>query len=592
MDKWLTYSPVSGHGNATITLSASTLTGLEDRIATLIATGSQEGQTLSATTVITQKLTPSEKYLTFNISSAGTINWKTSNRSVAKTIEYKLNDRDWVSIHSTTGSTAPKINVVAGDKIQFRGNNATYGSSSSYYNTFDGSTAEFEIEGNIMSLINSTNFSTLKTLESDYTFSYLFYNCTGLTSAENLILPATTLTKRCYSVMFGGCTSLATAPVLPATTLAEGCYNSMLYGCTSLTTAPVLPATTLAYGCYTNMFVGCTSLTTVPSLPATTLAQACYEHMFDNCVSLTAVPSNYLPVTALTYGCYSGMFYGCSSLTTAPALPATTLANYCYSTMFASCTSLIAAPELPATTLASGCYNSMFYGCSSLTAAPALPATTLAYGCYDSMFSNTNVLPDCSNIDFASSTVVASGGLKGLFYGTKVTDNDLERLLPKNDNGRYYLPATTLAESCYADMFNRCKSLTTAPELPATTLADGCYSGMFKNCTSLTTAPELPTNTLVDSCYSHMFDGCTSLTTAPALPANTLADYCYEYMFDGCTSLSYIKCLATDISAYRCRDYWVRGVAATGTFVKNPNMTSWTEGNSGIPEGWTVTNAS
>ena len=55
MDKWLTYSPVSGHGNATITLSASTLTGLEDRIATLIATGSQEGQTLSATTVITQK---------------------------------------------------------------------------------------------------------------------------------------------------------------------------------------------------------------------------------------------------------------------------------------------------------------------------------------------------------------------------------------------------------------------------------------------------------------------------------------------------------------------------------------------------------
>ena len=448
MDKWLTYSPVSGHGNATITLSASTLTGLEDRIATLIATGSQEGQTLSATTVITQKLTPSEKYLTFNISSAGTINWVTSNRSVAKTIEYKLNDGDWVSIRSTTGSTAPKINVVAGDKIQFRGNNTAYSNSSSYYNTFDGSTAEFEIEGNIMSLINSTNFSTLKTLESDYTFSYLFYNCTGLTSAENLILPATTLTNRCYSVMFGGCTSLTTAPALPAMTLAEGCYNSMFYDCTSLTTAPVLPATTLANYCYTNMFVNCTSLTTVPSLPATTLAEGCYEHMFDNCASLTAVPSNYLPVTALTYGCYNGMFYGCASLTT--------------------------APELPATTLANSCYSNMFYNCTSLTIAPAiLPATTLAYSCYDSMF-----------------------------------------------------------------------------------------------------------------------QGCTSLTTAPALPANTLASYCYWGMFDGCSSLSYIKCLATDISAYRCREYWVRGVAATGTFVKNPNMTSWTTGKDGIPEDWTVVNDS
>ena len=563
MDKWLTYSPVSGHGNATITLSASTLTGLEDRIATLIATGSQEGQTLSATTVVTQKLIPSEKYLTFNISSAGTINWAKSDTASTKTIDYKLNNGEWISIKSRMGSLATKINVVAGDKIQFRGNNATYGSSSSSYSTFSGSTAGFEVEGNIMSLINSTNFSTLKTLESDYTFSYLFYNCTGLTSAENLILPATTLTNRCYSVMFGGCTSLTTAPALPAMTLAEGCYNSMLYGCTSLTTATELPATTLADYCYTNMFVGCTSLTTVPSLSATTLAQACYEHMFDNCASLTAVPSNYLPVTALTYGCYGGMFSNCSSLTTAPALPSTTLANYCY--------------------------NGMFRGCTSLTTAPELPATTLAYGCYSDMFYGTNVLPDCSNIDFASSTVVASGGLKGLFSGTKVTDNDLEILLPKNDNGRYYLPATTLADSCYQEMFYKCTSLTTAPELPATTLANSCYSHMFESCASLTTAPSvLPATTLADSCYDSMFQGCTSLTTAPALPANTLASYCYWGMFDGCSSLSYIKCLATDISAYRCREYWVRGVAATGTFVKAPSMTSWTEGKDGIPEGWTV----
>ena len=565
MDKWLTYSPVSGHGNATITLSASTLTGLEDRIATLIATGSQEGQTLSATTVITQKLTPSEKYLTFNISSAGTINWATSNRSAAKTIQYKLNDGDWVSIHSTTGNTAPKINVVAGDKIQFRGNNATYGSSSTSYSTFSGSTAGFEIDGNIMSLINSTDFSALTTLESGFNFVNLFSDCTGLTSAENLILPATTLANYCYSSMFVGCTSLTTSPALPATALTESCYNSMLYGCTSLTTAPELPATTLADYCYTNMFIGCTSLTTVPSLPATTLAQGCYEHMFDNCASLTAVPSNYLPVTALAWGCYNGMFYGCSSLTTAPELPATTLTSYCY--------------------------QNMFYGCTSLTTAPELPATTLAYGCYDSMFYGTNVLPDCSNIDFASSIVVASGGLKGLFSGTKVTDNDLERLLPKNDNGRYYLPATTLADYCYQEMFYKCTRLTTAPELPATTLVGSCYDSMFEGCVSLTTAPALPATTLADYCYDSMFQGCTSLTTAPELPANTLADYCYEYMFDGCSSLSYIKCLATDISAYRCRDYWVRGVSSTGTFVKNPNKT-WSTGVDGIPRGWTVVNNS
>ena len=34
-------------------------------------------------------------------------------------------------------------------------------------------------------------------------------------------------------------------------------------------------------------------------------------------------------------------------------------------------------------------------------------------------------------------------------------------------------------------MFNSCSSLTQAPELPATTLANFCYYNMFSNCTSL-----------------------------------------------------------------------------------------------------------
>ena len=44
------------------------------------------------------------------------------------------------------------------------------------------------------------------------------------------------------------------------------------------------------------------------------------------------------------------------------------------------------------------------------------------------------------------------------------------------------LPATTLAEYCYYDMFQGCTGLTQAPSLPATTLAVGCYSGMFTEC--------------------------------------------------------------------------------------------------------------
>ena len=154
------------------------------------------------------------------------------------------------------------------------------------------------------------------------------------------------------------------------------------------------------------------------------------------------------------------------------------------------------------------------------------------------------------------------------------------------------LPAITLADSCYVSMFRGCSNLVYAPKvLPATTLADNCYNNMFCNCTSLVTAPELPATTLVDGCYGGMFDGCTSLVTAPELPAITLKNYCYYRMFTGCTKLNYIKCLATNISASECLSLWVKNVASTGTFVKATSMTSWPNGTSGIPTGWTVVDA-
>ena len=113
---------------------------------------------------------------------------------------------------------------------------------------------------------------------------------------------------------------------------------------------------------------------------------------------------------------------------------------------------------------------------------------------------------------------------------------------------------------------------------------------MFRNCTSLTQAPELPATKLYSYCYYSMFNGCTSLTTAPELPATTLASACYSYMFDGCKKLNYIKMLATDIPASNCLSNWVGNVSSTGTFVKNPDMTSLPSGTSGIPSGWTVYN--
>ena len=244
---------------------------------------------------------------------------------------------------------------------------------------------------------------------------------------------------------------------------------------------------------------------------------------------------------------FKGMFYGMTTLLNAPELPATTLANYCYQSMFYNCSSLTSSPELPATTLVDSCYNSMFNGCSSLTTVQTLPATTLAIRCYSEMFSG------CTSLTSAPE-----------------------------------LSATTLANYCYYNMFRGCTSLTSAPSLSVTTLANNCYQGMFGNCSSLTIAPSLPATTLANYCYREMFSYCTSLTSSPELPATTLVSNCYYRMFEGCSNLNEIHCNAIEISATNCTNGWVYSVSSTGTFYRNANNESWTIGESGIPNGWTI----
>ena len=118
---------------------------------------------------------------------------------------------------------------------------------------------------------------------------------------------------------------------------------------------------------------------------------------------------------------------------------------------------------------------------------------------------------------------------------------------------------------------------------------DFCYDQLFNGCRSLTTAPELPSTTLAIGCYREMFFGCGSLTTAPALPATTLANNCYESMFSECNNLNTIKLGYTGNFANapsNAFNNWVSVVASEGTFYYNGD--DRTTGPNAIPTGWTV----
>lgn len=155
------------------------------------------------------------------------------------------------------------------------------------------------------------------------------------------------------------------------------------------------------------------------------------------------------------------------------------------------------------------------------------------------------------------------------------------------------LPYTDLAPYCYAYMFSGCTLLRTAPKLPATTLANSCYDNMFDGCISLKNVQSvLSATTLAEACYRGMFNGCTSLVTAPALPATILVDQCYFHMFNRCYKLISVTCLATNISAQYCTTNWLNNISSTGTFTKAASMNNWTTGVNGIPENWTIVDAS
>lgn len=138
------------------------------------------------------------------------------------------------------------------------------------------------------------------------------------------------------------------------------------------------------------------------------------------------------------------------------------------------------------------------------------------------------------------------------------------------------LPATTVPETAYQDMFRGCSSISTvsqtflggtdgitsveaggcnemfsdctnlveAPNLGATTLAEHCYTGMFANCINLQTMPQLPATTIPDNGYDHMFYNCSSLRTMRGydnkivLPGTTIGEAAYESMFEDCAVIT------------------------------------------------------
>lgn len=231
-------------------------------------------------------------YVENTTTSNQTLSIKKNDEDAPTLAIYKSTDKLNWSLLGYTSTTAITLRITPSQKVYLRCNTNNWSvilSQIAHSNQIFGVS---KVGGNIMSLLYGSNFTGNERsfpANKSAIFKDLFYGSLTLTSAKDLILPATTLYSICYSGMFERCQYLLDSPKLPATSMANGCYNLMFSECYRLTNAPNLPALTLAEACYSDMFYRCSTLTKAPYLPAETIPERGYYHMFWGCISLNEI---------------------------------------------------------------------------------------------------------------------------------------------------------------------------------------------------------------------------------------------------------------------------------------------------------------
>ena len=276
------------------------------------------GTQLSAIYLGSSKLWPSidysQEYLTItSLADSNDITWVANSSSYTRTIEWSVDKITWTSITSATSSnTITTLNT--GEKLYLRGTNTTYCSSGTNYTAIRSvDNKQFNVSGNILSLIYGDNFMNYTAFSSgERHVSQLFRN-SNVVNASNLILPKTS--TRSFQSLFMNCSDLIYPPTVTDTNIAAyAAINAMFYGCTALVDASnVMPnVTTLSSECCGQMFYGCTSMVKGPTQINANIPQGACNQMFKGCTSLIKAP-DLLGTSVASYGC-NQMFDGCTSL--------------------------------------------------------------------------------------------------------------------------------------------------------------------------------------------------------------------------------------------------------------------------------------
>lgn len=174
--------------------------------------------------------------------------YNSSKQPSMKGFEYSIDGGStWTEL--TTGQSSRTVEVSKGSKVLFRASGLKTTNDELGVNGIgnikclyrqegrDYEPCTFKAEGNIMSMVYGDSFNEEVYKNGVFYKKYTvipnnaqfvgFFQESKITDAENLVLPATTLTEFCYRKMFMYADALVKAPTLPALELKRGCYEKM-----------------------------------------------------------------------------------------------------------------------------------------------------------------------------------------------------------------------------------------------------------------------------------------------------------------------------------------------------------------------------
>ena len=184
---------------------------------------------------------------------------------------------------------------------------------------------------------------------------------------------------------------------------------------------------------------------------------------------------------------------------------------------------------------------------------------------------------------YSLNTSLGGGAVAGARGGTRAVD----------DGAKYI----NIRPSMKTEIFGNVMSLLKGKDNleSATTIeANNAFYGLFAGADKLVNNTErllvLPATTLTEGCYQDMFNGCKGIEKAPELPAPKLEKNCYQEMFYDCAKLNHVKCLATDIKAENSTKDWLgkAGTEATGEKVLESAVPMTANSDDGVPTAWTA----